>query len=289
MGTDTAKNVSRRRLLAGAVVGGALLSSRGGVPPAEAADATRSRFYDIMQRGHAIVATNAETPPFCFKDDKGELVGFDIDFGKLIAKAMFGDESKIKWEVMTYDARWPAVQAGKVDFGIMSSTIWPDRVLKVNWTGTYFDAGVSALVRKDAGVNKLEDLNNQRITIARLDNPNQEKWVKLRFPKAKVLVMPGAAELLAAVESGRAQAATTDVAQMQYMARKKPSLKYLGLVSTVTRNALFMRQDDFQLWMVLNTLVEEARSGSLYADYSAIYRKWFDRNPPPQNWYSQSS
>jgi polar amino acid transport system substrate-binding protein len=156
----------------------------------------------------------------------------------------------------------------------------------VNWTSTYFDAGVSALVRKDAGVNTLEDLNSPRITIARLDNPNQDKWIKLRFPKAKVLVMPGAAELIAAVDSGRAQAATTDVAQMQYMAKKKPNLKYLGLISSVTRNALFVRQDDFQWWLVLNTLVEETRMGSLYADYAALYQRWFGTPPPPQNWYS---
>lgn len=278
--------ISRRRLLAGAIVGGAMAGAQMKVPAAAAATPGQSRFYEIMQRGYLIAATNGETPPFCFKDEKGDLVGFDIDYGKLIARSMFGDESKIKWEVMSYDARWPAVQSGKVDFGVMSSTIWPDRVLKVNWTSTYFDAGVSALVRKDAGVNKLEDLNSPRITIARLDNPNQEKWIKLRFPKAKVLVMPGAAELIAAVESGRAQAATTDVAQMQYMAKKKPNLKYLGLVSTATRNALFVRQDDFQWWMVLNTLVEETRQGSLYADYTAIYQKWFGTNPPPQNWYS---
>ncbi len=278
--------LSRRRLLGGAVLGGAIGSARLGIGQAEAATPGQSRFYDIMQRGHLIAATNGDTPPFCFKDEKGELVGFDIDYGKLIAKSMFGDESKISWEVMSYDARWPAVQSGKVDFGIMSSTIWPDRVLKVNWTATYFDAGVSALVRKDAGVNTLEDLNNPRITIARLDNPNQDKWIKLRFPKAKVLVMPGAAELIAAIEGGRAQAATTDVAQMQYLAKKKPNLKSLGLISTVTRNALFVRQDDFQWWLVLNTLVEETRRGSLYADYTALYQKWFGTNPPPQNWYS---
>jgi polar amino acid transport system substrate-binding protein len=278
--------LSRRRLLGGAILGGAMGSAHLGPRHAAAATPGQSRFYDIMQRGHLIAATNGDTPPFCFKDEKGELVGFDIDYGKLIAKSMFGDERKITWEVMSYDARWPAVQSGKVDFGIMSSTIWPDRVLKVNWTSTYFDAGVSALVRKDAGVNTLEDLNNPRITIARLDNPNQDKWIKLRFPKAKVLVMPGAAELIAAVDSGRAQAATTDVAQMQYMAKKKPNLKYLGLISSVTRNALFVRQDDFQWWTVLNTLVEETRTGSLYADYSALYQKWFGTPPPPQNWYS---
>lgn len=278
--------LSRRRLLGGAILGGAMGSAHLGPRQAAAATPGQSRFYDIMQRGHLIAATNGDTPPFCFKDEKGELVGFDIDYGKLIAKSMFGDERKITWEVMSYDARWPAVQSGKVDFGIMSSTIWPDRVLKVNWTSTYFDAGVSALVRKDAGVNTLEDLNSPRITIARLDNPNQDKWVKLRFPKAKVLVMPGAAELIAAVDSGRAQAATTDVAQMQYMAKKKPNLKYLGLISSVTRNALFVRQDDFQWWLVLNTLVEETRMGSLYADYAALYQRWFGTPPPPQNWYS---
>lgn len=291
-----ARFVNRRRLLVGAAASGAVIAgcqpalnqAQGGQASGESGTG-KSRFAEVMQRGQLIAATNGETPPFCFKDDNGSLVGFDIDVGRLMAKSMFGDESKIQWEVMSYDARWSAVQSGKVDFGIMSSTIYADRILKVNWTDTYFDAGISALARTDAGINKVDDLNSDQITIARLDNPTQEKWIKQRFPKAKVLVMPGAAELIAAVESGRAQAATTDVAQMQYMAKRKPGLKYLGLVSTVNRNALFVRQDDFQWWIVLNTLVQELRRGSLYADYAGVYRKWFDTDPPPQNWYSTNT
>ena len=38
-------------------------------------------------------------PPFAFKDDKGELVGFDIDVARLAANALFRDPNKLEFVV----------------------------------------------------------------------------------------------------------------------------------------------------------------------------------------------
>ena len=49
----------------------------------------RSRLDEVLQRGSLIVVTLGTVPPFAFKDDKGELVGFDVDVAKLAANALF--------------------------------------------------------------------------------------------------------------------------------------------------------------------------------------------------------
>ena len=51
-----------------------------------------SKLQLIKERGKLIVGCNAELPGFGYLNPKGEFEGFDIDFGKAIAAAVFGDQ-----------------------------------------------------------------------------------------------------------------------------------------------------------------------------------------------------
>src|SRR4026207_1088869 len=56
----------------------------------------KSRLETVLQRGKLVVATFSTAPPFCYTDDKGQLVGFDVDIARLLAKALFKDPSKVE-------------------------------------------------------------------------------------------------------------------------------------------------------------------------------------------------
>src|SRR3954469_14171379 len=75
------------------------------------APAPASRLDEIVKRDKLIVATFGTAPPFCYTDDTGKLVGFDIDVARLIAKSLLGDENKIEFVVVTSEGRWPAVNS----------------------------------------------------------------------------------------------------------------------------------------------------------------------------------
>ena len=53
--------------------------------------AAEDRLQTILARGHIIVGTGSTNPPWHFKDDAGTLVGYDVDMGHLLAKAIFDD------------------------------------------------------------------------------------------------------------------------------------------------------------------------------------------------------
>ena len=113
----------------------------------------KSKLDEVLQRGKVIVGVTSEAPPFGFIDEKGALVGFDIDIAKLIAKYLFGkDESPARIEFLKqgFAARWPNVESGAVDFGIQVTTILPDRVLRVGFTRPYIDSGIVMIVKKDS-------------------------------------------------------------------------------------------------------------------------------------------
>lgn len=252
------------------------------------AQAPTSRLDEIIKRDKLIVATFNTAPPFGYTDEAGKLVGFDIDIARLIAKSLLGDENKVEFVTVTSEARWPAVNSGRADIGIASTTVYPDRALRVAFTRPYIDSGISVLVRQDAKVNDLASLNNSKFTLANLSNPQMADRAKRFLPNVKVLTFDTPSALFTAVKSGQAHAMQMDTPVVNWYAANNKDLKVLPENLAVTQgNAIFMKPGDFTLWLWADTMVQEMTAGSRYSEYSEIYRKWFGRNPPPQRFYGE--
>lgn len=249
----------------------------------------KSRLDEILARGKVIVGVTSEAPPFGFIDEKGELVGFDIDIAKMIAKYLFnGDESpkRIEFFKQGFAARWPNVESGAVDFGIQVTTILPDRVLRVSFTRPYIDSGIVMVVRKNAPYKRLSDLSDDKLTIALLTNPQQAERAKKFFPKAKTQIFDSVASQFTAVKSNRADGAQLDTPVARWYVKQNPEMRIMeeALVPP-TNNAIFMKLGDFKLWHTIDTLVGEMTGGSLYNEYAAVYEKWFGEKPLHAKYY----
>lgn len=248
--------------------------------------AQESRLGEIVKRDKLIVATFGTAPPFCYTDEKGELVGFDIDIARLIAKSLLGDEKKVEFVVVNSEGRWPAVNSGRADIGIASTTVYPDRALRVAFTRPYIDSGVSILVRKDLGLKSLSELNSSKYTLANLSNPQMQERQKRFLPDVKVLTFDTPSSMFTAVRSGQASAMQMDTPVVNWYAANNSELSVLPEnLAVVQGNAIFMKPGDFTLWLWMDTMVQEMQAGSRYAEYSEIYKKWFGKNPPPQRFY----
>ncbi len=245
-----------------------------------------SRLDEIVKRDKLIVATFSTAPPFCYTDEAGKLVGFDIDIAKFIAKSLLGDEKKIEFVAVTSEGRWPAVNSGRADIGIATTTVYPDRALRVAFTRPYIDSGISILVRDDTNVNNLAGLNNAKFTLANLSNPQMADRAKRFLPNVKLLTFDTPAALFTAVKSGQAQAMQMDTPVVNWYAANNKDMKVLPEnLAVVQGNAIFMKPGDFTLWLWMDTVVQEMTAGSRYTEYTEIYKKWFGTNPPPQRFY----
>ena len=246
-----------------------------------------SRLEEITKRDKLIVATFGTAPPFCYSDETGKLVGFDIDVAKLIAKSLLGDENKIEFVTVTSEGRWPAVNSGRADIGLASTTVYPDRALRVAFSRPYIDSSVSVLVRQDAKVNTLAELNNSKFTLANLSNPQMLDRQKRFLPNVKVVTFDTPSAMFTAVKTGQATAMQMDTPVVDWYANNNKDLRVLPEnLAVIQGNAIFMKTGDFPLWLWMDTMVQEMTAGSRYSEYSDIYKKWFGRNPPPQRAYS---
>jgi polar amino acid transport system substrate-binding protein len=247
----------------------------------------KSRLDVVVERGKLIVVTLTTVPPFAFNDDKGQLVGFDIDIARLVAVALFKDPNKVEFVSVTAEGRWPAIESGRADMGVGGTTTYPDRALRVAFTRPFIDSGISVLVSKKSGIKTVQELNQDRFTVANLNNPQMGDRAKRFFPKAKVLTFDTPSAQFLAVKSGRANALQIDTPSAEYWAaQNKDELEVLpGLLGASQNNGIFLKPGDFKWWLWLDTAVTEMRTGSWYPQYSEIYQKWFGKNPPAQKFY----
>src|SRR5438046_9106618 len=73
-------------------------------------------------RGEVLCGVNAGLPGFSIPDDKGNWTGFDVDFCRAIAAAIFDDPQKAKFIPLDANERFKELQSRKVDILSRNST-----------------------------------------------------------------------------------------------------------------------------------------------------------------------
>jgi len=167
----------------------------------------------------------------------------------LLAQALFKDPAKVEFVSVTAEGRWPAIESGRADMGVGGTTTYPDRAIRVAFTRPFIDSGISVLVSKKSGIKTLADLNQDKFTVASLNNPQMADRAKRFFPKSKVLTFDTPAAQFLAVRSGRAHALQIDTPSAEYWAaHNKDEMEVLpGLLGASQNNGVFMKPGDFKV------------------------------------------
>ena len=150
-----------RRLLAAAAAFTALLalSACGGDD-----DGGEAKGIELVSEDKLTVCTHLPYKPFQYRDDSGEVVGFDVDILDLLAK-----ELDVEMEVV--DIAWnPIVSgavftSGKCDIGMGAMSITDEREQALLISDPYFDATQALLVPADESYESLEDLDGKKLGV----------------------------------------------------------------------------------------------------------------------------
>ena len=116
----------------------------------------------VRETGVLVVGTEPEFPPFESRNEKGELVGFDMDLAREIATEL-GVELRL--EAMAFDSLPPALNVGKIDLILSGMTATPERAKSRAFTDSYFRTQLCLLVHKDSGIRKPEDVAAKRVVV----------------------------------------------------------------------------------------------------------------------------
>src|SRR5690554_2962742 len=148
----------------------------------------QNKFEEILDRGYVLVGTGSTNPPWHFMDENDQLVGFDVDMGRLIAKAFFDDENAVQFVEQSADARIPNLVTGVVDVTCQFMTITPSRAQQVEFTRPYFREGVGLMMLASGDYQTYDQLleAGSDITVSVLQNVFAEEMVHRALPEATV-------------------------------------------------------------------------------------------------------
>jgi general L-amino acid transport system substrate-binding protein len=122
---------------------------------------------NVRARGHLKCGINTGLVGFASPNDQGVWRGFDVDFCRAVAAALFGDATKVKYTNLTSKTRFTALRSGEIDL-LSRNTTWTfsrDTDLQLTFVGVNYYDGQGFMATKKLGVKSAKDLNGASICI----------------------------------------------------------------------------------------------------------------------------
>jgi polar amino acid transport system substrate-binding protein len=109
-----------------------------------------------------VVGTDAAYAPFESQNEKAEIVGFDIDVVKAIAKEA-GFE--VKFLNTPWEGIFNALAQGDRDMVVSAVTITDERKQTMDFSAPYFDAQQLIAVKANSKISRFEELKNLKVGV----------------------------------------------------------------------------------------------------------------------------
>jgi general L-amino acid transport system substrate-binding protein len=168
----------------------------------------------VQARGVVNCGSNTGIAGFGIADKQGTWTGFDVDFCRAVAAAIFDDPGKVKFIPTTGQNRFTALQSGDVDV-LNRNTTWTlarDTSLGLNFTGTTYFDGQGFIVRKSLKVASALELNEAAVCVSQGSTTelNLADYFRANKMKLKTATFATVDEAVKSYEAGRCDAFTTD-------------------------------------------------------------------------------
>ncbi|QIG51569.1 amino acid ABC transporter substrate-binding protein [Nordella sp. HKS 07] len=185
-----------------------------GLSVAAVSAASAGTLDDVKSKGFIQCGSNPSLIGFGFPDDQNNWTGFDVDFCRALAAAIFNDPTKVKFTPLSAKERFTALQSGEIDV-LSRNTTWSmsrDTSLGLKFAGiTYYD-GQGFMVKKSLGVNSALKLNGASVCTqtGTTTELNLADYFKANNMTYQVVAFEKNEEVLKAYQDGRCDAYTTD-------------------------------------------------------------------------------
>jgi len=234
--------------------------------------AKKSHVEKILQRGELRVGFESGYVPFEMTDKKGNFIGFDMDFGRRLAKSM-----GVKFVPVNtaWDGIIPALMTDKFDIIMGGMTITQERNLKILFADPYIVVGQSILLNKkhEGKVLSFKDLNDPKFILTSRMGTTGEQAIKKYIPKATYKGFESEAEAGLEVINGKADALVYDLpfCGFLYGSQGRGKTVFLNEPFTYEPLAWAINKGDPDFLNYLNNFLRQSKGDGFY---ERIYDKW---------------
>jgi len=233
----------------------------------------KSTLNQIVQKGVLRVGMEPGYMPFEMKDKKGNIIGFDVDMARKMAKDM---GVKLQIVPTAWDGIIAGLLANKYDIIISGMTITQKRNLKINFANPYINIGQTMLVRASVakGKKSWKDLDKPQYTIVTKLGVTGEIATRRMFKHAKIRTFDTEADAVQELLNGKADAFVYDKPYNAMFMAKRGGKGIVHWDKDLTFEplgwAVRKGDPDFLNWLD-NFLNQVKHDGT----YEKMYNKWF--------------
>jgi len=168
----------------------------------------------VQDRGQLVCGANGTLAGFGLPDPQGNWTGFDVDFCRAIAAAIFNDPTKVKFVPLTASDRITALQSGEIDV-LSRNTTWTmsrDTQLGIDFADVNYYDGQGFMVRKSLKVNSALELNDASVCVQQgtTTELNLADYFRSNNMTLKTVTFATADEAVKAYDTSRCDSYTTD-------------------------------------------------------------------------------
>ncbi len=221
----------------------------------------------IQDAGEIRIGVKYDVPPFGFENPQsGEIEGFDIDMGNLIADEL-GVEPKFVEAIS--DNRIPFLKDGTVDLILSTMTITTDRAVEIDYSRPYFIAHGRILVPEGSDIQGVDDLAGKKVCTGL--GSSYESTLAEQAPEADLKLVESYSECFELVQNGAVDAVSTDNVILTGMIIQDESLQMVGEELTTEPYGAGIPDGDQEFAEFVSGVIDESfESGA----WDEIYDKW---------------
>jgi polar amino acid transport system substrate-binding protein len=228
---------------------------------------------EAVKRGSLKVGMDPTYMPFEMTNKRGEIIGFEVDILKAMAKSM---GVKLELVSTSLDGIIPALLTDKFDLIGSGLTLTQERNLRINFSDPFIVVGQTLLIRTELAekIKSYKDLNAPEYRLTSKFGTTGELVARKRMAKAQYHGYDNEPEALLDVVNGKADAFVYDapynVVALEKLGQGK--LVYLDQPFTYEPLAFGLKKGDGDSLNFINNFLRQIREDGTY---ERIHAKWF--------------
>lgn len=243
----------------------------------------------IKQRGYLKCGVSTGLPGFSYINNDGKWQGFDVDFCKAVAAAIFSDDSKVEFMPLDSKSRFAALASREVDL-LIRNTTWNftrEASLNILFPAVIFYDGQAVLVRADSKVKTINELDNASICL--IQGTTSEINLNSHMTSHRVAFKPiyfdRSEQMVRSYEAGRCDAMSSDKSQLSALRSilQKPD-EHVILDEIISKEPLspVVRDDDADFFKLVRWVVYASIQAEEWGLTKDNYLKLSQHNPDIQ-------
>lgn len=223
-----------------------------------------------------IVGLDDTFAPMGFRDNEGQIAGFDIDLATEVGERI-GKE--MEFQAIDWAMKETELNAGNIDMIWNGYTITDERAEKVAFSEPYMENSQIIVVMEDSGIQTKEDLAGKTVAAQQSSSAvdaimADESNIVEQFNNGEIVQYPSNNDVFNDLASGRSDAIVVDEVMGRYYMKQNDEMDYRVLEDTFGEETygVGLRKEDTQLKEELDQALADIVEDGTYDD---IYGKWF--------------